>query len=250
MLFYCLKKSNAMQRIQLTVSRGVTHHFVCTVPDKSVEKVLAKMTDRYNLDLSKHQKYRRKKNGGTVADCLVYRGKDQDYELYVLISAGNDLADYCKKGFDALADIENNRIVFDGKYELVNTTRKKSAIHFNRGRSNSNTETLTWRMTQEYYNSTKARLERAVIVYPKDTFEFKKSVFVLERLPGFRGIRQQIGFLWGHMKKNWKHASHAPMPVKTLQLGYVRALGCDCDDLKDMQLKVAEYAVVASTSTP
>jgi hypothetical protein len=246
MISYCLKKANAMQRIQLNVSRGVTHHFVCTVPEKSIENVLAKMTERYNLDLSKDQKYRRKQNGETVADCVVYRGKDKDYELYIHLTAGDDLALFQKKGYDVLKDIQTSRSVFDGKYELVNTTRKKSAIHHNQGRSNSNSETITWRMTQEYYSSLKAHLERAVIVYPKDTFEFKKSVFVLERLPGFRGIRQQIGFLWAHTKKCWKHASHAEMPTNTLKLSYVRALGCDCDSLEDMQLKIAEYSVVAS----
>lgn len=236
MIYYCRKKSTAMQRIQLTVAREISHYFSCEVPEKSIENVLAKMTDRYSLDLSKYQKYRRKKEGQSVFDCVVWLNRAAEkYVLYVLVSAGDDLANYGKKGFDGLCEVSQH-IQFDGKYELVRTTRKKSAMHQNHGRSNDSSETWTWRMSQSFYQDFAGWLERAVIAYSKDPSQFNKMVYNLEHLPGFRGVRRQIGFLWAHSVKNWKHHTSAEMPVKTLTLGFYRALGHDCSSLAELRL--------------
>jgi hypothetical protein len=225
-----------MQRIQLTVAREISHYFSCEVPEKSIEKVLAKMTDRYHLDLSKYQKYRRKKEDQSVFDCVVWFSPvSEKYVLYVLVSAGGDIADYNKKGFDVLCEVSQH-IQFDGKYELVKTTRKKSAIHQNHGRSNDHSETWTWRMSRSYYQDFAAWLERTVMVYPEDPSQFKKMVYNLEHLPGFRGVRKQIGFLWAHTVKNWKHHTSVEMPVKTLKLGFYRALGHDCSSLAELRV--------------
>ena len=68
-----------MQRIQFIVSRGATHHAQMTIPLKSIEAVVKKLTLRYDLNLSKDQKYKRKKEGQSVADraeLLFGTGKD------------------------------------------------------------------------------------------------------------------------------------------------------------------------------
>jgi hypothetical protein len=48
-----------------------------------------------------------------------------------------------------------------------------------------------------------------------------------------RGIRQQIGFLWAHTVKNWKHTYKAEMP-HTLDLGFMRAVKNDASSLAEL----------------
>jgi hypothetical protein len=55
----------------------------------------------------------------------------------------------------------------------------------------------------------------------------------LERVAGLRGIRQQIGFLWAHTVKNWKHTYKAEMP-HTLDLGFMRAVKNDANSLAEL----------------
>ena len=74
MIYYCYRKATAMQKIQFIVSRGATHHAEMQIPPKSIESVVKKLTARYELDLSKDQKYKRKKLGVSVTDLVIFFG--------------------------------------------------------------------------------------------------------------------------------------------------------------------------------
>lgn len=239
MIYFCHRQSTALQKIQLSVARGVTHHAEMEIPPKSIESVLQKMIDRYDLLLSKDQKYKRKLKGISVADLVVFFDKvEQKYHLFILVTAGASLDNFIKTGFDTLHPINAPRILFNQRYELVKTTRKKTAMN-NTGRSNNNPETWTWRMTQKYYDGVKAYLDKAVIVHPKDPTLLTRAVYNLEHMTGLRGIRQQIGYLWAHTLKNWKHLYKAEMP-HTLNLGFMRAVEHDAHSLAElMALHVA-----------
>lgn len=222
-----------MQRIQFIVSRGATHHAQMTIPLKSIEAVVKKLTLRYDLNLSKDQKYKRKKEGQSVADLVIFFDiTDQLYHLFILVTEGDSLANFTQSGYDNLHPINEQRIIFTERYELVRTTRKKSAMA-NKGRSHNDPETWTWRMTKAYYDSIKSYLEKAVIVHPKDPSELAKGVYILERMAGLRGVRQQIGYLWAHTLTCWKHAYKAEMP-HTLTLGFMRAVEHDAQSLAEL----------------
>jgi hypothetical protein len=60
-------------------------------------------------------------------------------------------------------------------------------------------------------------------------------------LPGLRGVRQQIGTLWAHTLKQWKHAYKAEMP-HTLKLHFMRMQGNDVDTLKELVVHVQRRA--------
>ena len=151
MIYYCYRKATAMQKIQFIVSRGATHHAEMQIPPKSIESVVKKLTARYELDLSKDQKYKRKKLGVSVTDLVIFFDiTEQMYHLFILVTEGNSLANVTQAGYDKLNPINEPRIVLTDRYELVRTTRKKSAMD-NRGRSHNDPETWTWRMTKKYY---------------------------------------------------------------------------------------------------
>jgi len=222
-----------MQRIQFIVSRGATHYAQMTIPPKSIESVVKKLTLRYDLTLSKDQKYKRKKEGQSVADLVIFFDiTDQLYHLFILVTEGDSLTSFTQSGYDKLLPINEPRIIFTERYELVRTTRKKSAMA-NKGRSHNDPETWTWRMTKAYYDSIKGYFERAVIVYPKDPSQLAKGVYILERMAGLRGVRQQIGYLWAHTLKYWKHTYKADMP-HTLTLGFMRAVEHDAHSLAEL----------------
>ena len=73
----------------------------------------------------------------------------------------------------------------------------------------------------------------AITVYPKDPSQLAKGVYILERMAGLRGVRQQIGYLWAHTLKCWKHAYKAEMP-HTLTLGFMRAVEHDAQSLAEL----------------
>ena len=222
-----------MQRIQFIVSRGATHHAQMTIPLKSIEAVVKKLTLRYDLNLSKDQKYKRKKEGQSVADLVIFFDiTDQLYHLFILVTEGDSLASFTQSGYDKLSPINEPRIIFTERYELVRTTRKKSAMA-NKGRSHNDPETWTWRMTKAYYDSIKSYFETAITIYPKDPSKLAKGVYILERMAGLRGVRQQIGLLWAHTLTCWKHAYKAEMP-HTLTLGFMRAVEHDAQSLAEL----------------
>jgi hypothetical protein len=222
-----------MQRIQFSVSRGVTHHATMEIPLGRIEAVVKKMIGRYDLNLSKDQKYKRKLKGVSVADMVVFFDKiEQKYYLFILVTAGETLESFTQQGFDTLNPIESSRMIFPNNYELVRTTRKKSAMQ-NRGRSHNDPETWTWRMNRAYYETIQVYLNKAVIVHAKNPRALAQAVHSLEHMIGLRGIRQQIGYLWAHTLKKWKHTYNAEMPY-TLTLGFMRAVKDDAHSLAEL----------------
>lgn len=233
MIYYCYRKSTTMQKIQFTVSRGATHHAEMKISPNRIEAVVKKMIGRYDLNLSKDQKYKRKKAGVSVADLVIFFDiTEQMYHLFILVTEGDSLANVTQAGYDKLHPINEPRIVLTDRYELVRTTRKKSAMD-NKGRSHNDPETWTWRMTKPYYDTTMHHLEKAVIVHPKDPSQLAKGIYVLERVAGLRGIRQQVGFLWAHTVKNWKHTYKSDIP-HTLTLNFMRAVEHDAHSLSEL----------------
>jgi hypothetical protein len=233
MIYFCYRKSTAMQRIQFSVSRGVTHHATMEIPLGRIEAVVKKMIGRYDLNLSKDQKYKRKLKGVSVADMVVFFDKvEQKYHLFILVTAGETLANFTQQGFDTLNPIESSHLTFPSRYELVRTTRKKSAMQ-NTGRSHNDPETWTWRMNKAYYEAIQVYLNKAVIVYPKNPTALVQAIHSLENMIGLRGIRQQIGYLWAHTVKHWKHTYKSEIPY-TLTLGFMRAVKDDAHSLGEL----------------
>ena len=113
MIYYCHRKATALQKIQFVVARGATHHAEMQIPPKSIESVVKKMTARYELNLSKDQKYKRKKQGISVTDLVIYFDRtEQRYHLFILVTAGDSIASVSQAGFDELHPINAPRILF------------------------------------------------------------------------------------------------------------------------------------------
>ena len=241
MIYFCHRISTAMQRIQLSVSLGSDWFAVLEIPPQSIENVLIKLTARYRLDLSKDQKYRRRKAGLSVADLVIYYDSQlAKYRLFVLATLGQDAMSWTHAGYENLQSIRVARVAFSDQYELVYLTRKKSAM-LNRGRSSDAPETWTWRMTEVQYAKMQRYLEKSVVAHPNNPLLLKQAVYVLERMPGLRGVRQQIGTLWAHTLKQWKHVYKADMP-HILKLHFMRMQGNDVDTLKELVAHVQRRA--------
>jgi hypothetical protein len=148
--------------------------------------------------------------------------------------------DWTRAGYENIQPINVMRLAFLDQYELVYLTRKKSAM-LNKGRSSNAPETWTWRMTDVQYEKLKRYLEKSVVMYPNNPLPLKQAVHILERLPGLRGVRQQIGTLWAHALKQWKHAYKAEMP-HTLKLHFMRMQGIDVDTLAELVAHVQRRA--------
>ncbi len=241
MIYYCYRISTALQRIQLSVSLGSDHFAVLEIPPQSIENVVKKLTARYALGLSKDQKYRRRKAGLSVADLVVYYDSQlAKYRLFVLATLGQDAMSWTQAGYENLQSIRLARVAFSDQYELVYLTRKKSAM-LNRGRSSDAPETWTWRMTEVQYAKMQRYLEKSVVMYPNNPLLLKQAVYVLERMPGLRGVRQQIGTLWAHTLKQWKHAYKAELP-HTLKLHFMRMQSNDVETLAELVAHVRRRA--------
>jgi hypothetical protein len=245
MIYYCHRLSTTLQRIQLSVGLGSDYYSILEIPPQSIENVVKKLTARYRLDLSKDQKYRRRKTGLSVADLVVYYDQQHTkYRLFILATIGQDAMDWTKSGYENLQPVSAARLTFLDQYELVYLTRKKSAM-LNRGRSSNAPETWTWRMTEVQYEKLKRYLEKSVVMYPNNPLPLKQAVHILGRMPGLRGVRQQIGTLWSHTLKNWKHSYKAEMP-HTLDLHFMRMVGNDLETLAELIAHVQRKAAASA----
>jgi hypothetical protein len=128
----------------------------------------------------------------------------------LLVSDGEHPAAVVEKLWDAHAPGE--RIRLDG-YELVQLPRKDSAK-----------PAWTWRMTADKYQAWR---ERVIEGARKPALRAERDITQrLYSVPGFAGIRSQVGFIVGLWRKEWKRrrAANDAFPQLPKQLRYAQRL--------------------------
>lgn len=170
----------------------------------------------YRIDATRGQRLRLKRCDIASAYLLMYARRAVDgsklrtISWVLLISDGEHPAAVVEKLRDAHAPGE--RIRLDG-YELVQLPRKDSAK-----------PAWTWRMTAERYQTWRDRLVESA---RKPALHAEHDITRrLYTVPGFAGIRSQVGFLVALWRTEWKRrrAAGDAFPTLPRQLRYVQRL--------------------------
>lgn len=217
--FFCTTKTEAMQRIQDCVSRGGCRYYVTgTVTTARFQTVRTKFAESYGTGLTRHQ-IRRRKEGGCAVTYAVWWWSRVEITFWLLVTPGRG-AIWRLETPQPIGE-RGSRLTVTGNYELLLLSRSSAS---------GGSQTWTWRLDATSYEQWRQRLERSVNVHPRNPARLSQSLYSLYRMPGFRGIRQQVGLLVGEARRHWKSRySHADFP-DTPGLGYVSRIKAEIHD--------------------
>jgi len=181
-----------MQRILDGVVRGYCWHTSGTVPPHKAGRVGAKFAERYGVDRNSNQRaYARRRGRANARLFLLGQSGQTDLGWWLCVTEGTG----CVHAVERLADAreKRSRIRIADDYELVRRTRS---------RARGGGVVWTWRMTRECYALWRERIIAAC--RRRDSLQIGRTVSSLYRMPGFSGIREQVGTLAALARSEWR----------------------------------------------
>ncbi|MBS0466058.1 MAG: hypothetical protein JSS31_11790 [Proteobacteria bacterium] len=191
-----LGKTVYLQRIQEAVAAGYCHAALGTVPLAKAQRLVNKFAEVYGFNRGKDERYRRRSQGLANATLHLRLNEEADIDFALLVTEGEHAAHHLERLCDARRDTLRYR-----EFELVLLTL--------RGRSRA---TLTWRWEATTFDGWKKRLHLHTAHY--DRSGLYQDWFSLYRVPGFAGIRRQVGELVSYWRRDWQQLrGNDPCPV-------------------------------------
>lgn len=230
------------QRISDYVRNGSYRWTSGEVPLDRAFALVQKFCALYRVDANRGQQLRLKRSGIASAHLLMYArrpdagAKPITILWFLLISDGEHPAALVEKLRDAHAPGERIRV---NGYELLQLPRKGTG-----------TPAWTWRMTTEKYQTWR---DRVIECARKPALRAEHDIARrLYSVPGFAGIRSQVGFLVGLWRKEWKRrrAAADAFPPLPRQLRYVQRLKSTGVRLSQLTRDAARAAESVPASAP
>jgi len=191
-----MSKTVFLQRVQEAVIAGYRLYTQGTIALEKAPGLFRKFKDLYLVHLDKNARYRRKAASLGNARLIVRFNEDFALDFFLLVSPGEHPAHQLEK----LGDIRKRPLVYK-EFELILLTLK--------GRTKPG---LTWRLSMDTMAAWKQRLHLYTVHYNR--LELFRAWYSLYRVPGFGGIRRQVGELVGYWRKEWKqHRRQDPCPM-------------------------------------
>ena len=210
-----IKKTVVLQALQDAVSRGYTHYLSGSTPIEKIEKTIAVFDFEHHAFADKNERAQfKRKNFGQVK-AVLWHPKDSDRVFWWLLTTSLDKGKNHIHASENLSDAlhpEQRLSVED--FELVRQPKKGTS-----------TSKFTWRLTDEAYAAMQNSISDAV-----RSGSFHKMHMILRALwslPGFAGIRVQIGNLVTRYKHEAKRAGLKGAPTPPKKLYYLRRIRHD-----------------------
>lgn len=214
-----------LQRLLDSVQHGYTHVTSGQVTPSKASKLASKFDIQYQVFADRNERARRKHTDLGNAKWLCYAKNDVIY--WWLLVTHPEQGDHFAHASEKLIDVTKagGTLKFE-QFELVELpyakpTKPKPAHHKERSKPTR----WTWRLTKEAYEN--ARLRIIDNVKSGDPYKLTGIIRALYSMPGFGGIRSQVGKLVALYKSEVKRAGlqNAPATLETLR--YVRRLPDD-----------------------
>lgn len=191
-----LGKTVFLQRIQEAVAAGYCYASLGTVPLVKAKKLVDKFVEVYGVDRGKDERYRRRAQGLGNALLILRFNEEAAIDFALLVTEGEHAARHLEKLRDARRESLRYR-----EFELALLTLP--------GR---NRPTLTWRWDAATVDGWMKRLHLHTAHY--DRSGLYQDWFSLYRVPGFAGIRRQVGELVSYWRRDWQQLrGDDPCPV-------------------------------------
>lgn len=198
-----------MQRIGDYVRTGHVHTTCGTVARDRAQAMVRKFAHLYAVDLDRNRRLRAKsRRHGTAVLLLAESGASGAPLIwYLLVTPGEHPAHQLERLRDA--SVREGRVRF-ADYELVHVT-KPNVAH----------PVLTWKLSRE---AEELWRERALAeARSGNEFRVQQFLHALRRMPGFYGIRKQVGKVMGLFRREWRRRRATRAPTLR-RLGYVSRL--------------------------
>ncbi|MBS0995918.1 hypothetical protein [Gluconobacter cerinus] len=183
-------KTSVMQALQSAVARGYVWHVSGVV---AAEKFLAleeKFAERYDIGLSRWQRCRQRKQGAAGVRFFAYPEQGTTRFLWWLLFTDGENAAFQQEHGRRKTSDRNGRLCWGTEFELVQLPSLKAKVSW------------SWRMTRERVQDWQGEIQAAIRTTRSDD-AIKGVMARLVRLPGFKGVRQQVFELHGFAKKDW-----------------------------------------------
>lgn len=198
-------KTVFMQRVQETVGDGYRYYASGTIPLHRAPALARKFAEVYGVDRDKNERYRRKAAGLGNARLILGLSQEMSIDFFLLVSPGEHAAHHLEKLTDATKVPVRYR-----EFELVTVTLK--------GRSKPG---LTWRLNADTIGAWRERLHLHTAHYNRQAlFQDWQSLY---RVPGFAGVRRQVGELisvWRHEWQKLRGSDPCPMSFPHNELSF------------------------------
>lgn len=205
-----IHKTELMQRILDAIARGYHWYTFGQIPALKAARLSDKFGTLYGTCRNSNQRAYAKSRGKANARVLFSaQSRDHQFWWWLLVSEGMGLVHTAESLRDARD--KRSRIRIGDDYELVRRTRSAAQ---------GGGTVWTWRMTRANYTRWRVSILRAC--RRGDGQELNRVLSSLYRVPGYSGVRVQVGRLVETCRQEWRrrHGSLAGFSWP-LKLGYV-----------------------------
>lgn len=202
---------NVLQLVETRVSRGSTRYFGGYVHAGKAERLVAKLDDKYGVAATRGMRAHGRANGRASTRLVMYPSsrKREHFWWLVTVTPGEHPALQGEVLRDARGRRE--RILFDGRYELVRLPRKGGEA------------TWTWRLPRERFLELRAQVITAVR-QPRGGRALEELAAELRAYPQTRGFRGQVTAIYGLIHAEWRrvHRERDAPDIPHQRQGYSR----------------------------
>ena len=202
-------KTDFMREVVRLVAHGYHYWTTGTTDPKKLSGLMLKFDDRYAINATPQQRYRRKSKGDSNTQFLAWQDETGAVIWLLLVTEGEGVV----RQLEALKDCRERktRIGLTG-YELVKTPRKGEGA----------TAQWTWRIDSENFKAWEERLKTAVRKWhPHNDDLLKQALWSLRRIPGFSESRRQAFALEQFAQGQWKRTQRGEWPFERLFIGWL-----------------------------
>lgn len=205
-------KTGLMHAMSTAAAKGYCHHCTGIIRPENAVKFAERRRLLDFTDLTPVQRTRAKKAGQAGARLFMHPDYQQlGFHWWLMLTEGEHPARSREKIRD---HTERQRLTVFNQFEAVRLPK-----------DGEDAEPWTWRLTRQYFNNQKAAISEIVHRRgegaPRELAAFMEAI---NRLPGFRGIREEVKALRGFLIAEWKRTkgrSSVP-PIPEIQQGWVR----------------------------
>ncbi len=183
-------KTGILHSLLTVTAKGYIFHTAGQVPAAKAEGLIEKFRQHYAINPDRVEAQRRKRKGQANARLFLYPAREGPrYDFWLLVTEGEHPAFAAERLKDAR--LKRGRLLFQDQYEAIRLPAQGSVARW------------TWRLTQKSY-ADHAQWLRESIRQGGDDSALKVAIRSVHKMPGFRGVRSQVGGLRKVAAGEWR----------------------------------------------
>ncbi|MCX2567549.1 hypothetical protein OQ496_13965 [Acetobacter suratthaniensis] len=183
-------KTSVMQALQSAVARGYVWHVSGVVAAEKFLALQEKFAERYDTGLSRWQRCRQRRQGAAGVRFFAYPEQGTTRFLWWLLFTEGENAAFQQEHGRRKVSERKGRLCWGTEFELVQLPTPNGKVSW------------SWRMTRERVQAWQEEIQAAIRT-TRDDDAIKAVMARLVRLPGFKGVRQQVFELHRFAKDDW-----------------------------------------------